>query len=200
MPTELFEVSHVAIAAVALVSLLGIVRLYSGSVLLQLRYLNFWGNARRLFMPVIDKVAKRLVGVSAENRAFETEHVVDVQADPKSVAEGIDKVSEREFEVSVLSGYKTDWDGNKEIASIVGYDGSKPWPNAPDWLRADQVHITMFVTDDLETRVTAHYEANSWRPDRWKDHLFKGKTFDAERGVDLTREWMKEAGLLKSAI
>ena len=58
----------------------------------------------------------------------------------------------------------------------------------------------MFVTDDLETRVTAHYEANSWRPDRWKDHLFKGKTFDAQKGVDLTREWMKEAGLLKSAI
>ena len=200
MPTELFEVSHVAIAAVALVSLLSIVRLYSGSVLLQLRYLNFWGNARRLFMPVIDKVAKRLVGISAENRALKTEHVVDVQADPKSVAEGIDEVSERDFEVSVLSGFKTDWDGNKERVSIVGYDGSKLWPSAPDWLRADQVHITMFVTDDSETRVTAHYEANSWRADKWKDHLYKGETFDAERGVSLTKEWMKEAGLLKSAI
>ena len=200
MPTELFDVSHVAIAAVALVSLLGIVRLYSGSVLLQLRYVNFWGNARRLFMPVIDKVAKRLVGISAENRALKKEHVVDVQADPKSVAEGIDEVSTRDFEVSVLSGFKSDWDGNKEITSIVGYDGPKPWPNAPDWLRTDQLQITMFDTDDLETRVTAHNEANSWRPDKRADHLFKGETFDAEKGVSLTREWMKEAGLLKSAI
>ena len=199
MPTELFEVSHVAIAAVALVSLLSIVRLYSGSVLLQLRYLNFWGNARRLFMPVIDKVAKRLVGISAENRALETEYVVDVQADPKSVAEGVDEVSERDFEVSVLSGYKSDWEANKEIASIVGYDGSKPWPNAPDWLRSDQVHITMFVTDDLKTRVTSHYEANSWRPDRWADHLFKGETFDAEKGVSLTKEWLEQADLLESS-
>ena len=150
-------------------------------------------------MPVIDKVAKRLVGISAENRALETEHVVDVQADPKSVAEGIDEVSERDFEVSVLSGFKSDWDGNKEIASIVGYDESKPWPNAPDWLRSDQVHITMFVTDDLDTRVTAHYEANSWRPDRWADHLFKGETFDAEKGVSLTKEWLEQADLLESS-
>ena len=199
MPTELFEVSHVAIAAVALVSALAITRLYKGSVLLDLRYVHFWGNARGIFMPFIDKLAKRVVGISAENHAVESEHVVDVQADPKSVAEGIDEVSERDFEVSVLSGFKTDWDGNKEIASIVGYDASKPWPSAPDWLRADQVHITMFVTDDSETRVTAHYEANSWRADKWKDHLFKGETFDAEKGVSLTREWLEQADLLESS-
>ena len=200
MPTELFDVSHVAIAAVALVSALTITRLYSGSVLLDLRYVHFWGNARGIFMPVIDKLAKRVVGISAENHAVESEHVADIKPDAKTVVDGIERVSEREFEVSVLSGFKTDWHGNKERVSIVGYDGPKPWPNAPDWLRSDQVHITMFVTDDLKTRVTSHYEANSWRPDRWADHLFKGETFDAEKGVSLTREWMKEAGLLKSAI
>ena len=198
MPTELFEVSHVAIAAVALVSALAITRLYKGSVLLDLRYVHFWGNARGIFMPFIDKLAKRVVGISAENHAVESEHVADIAPEPKTVVDGIERVSEREFEVSVLSGFKTDWGGNKERVSIVAYDGAKPLPSAPDWLRSDQVHITMFVTDDSETRVTAHYEANSWRADKWKDHLFKGETFDAEKGVSLTKGWLEQADLLES--
>ena len=183
------ELDTVALAAILLVSTLVIARLYTGSVLLDIKYLEFWGTARQLFMPLIDKLAKRLVGISAENSAHETEHVADIRNSPREIAEMIQANTQRDFEVSVLSGLKTDWDGNTEVASIVGYMGNRPWPNSPEWLRAKQVHIFMFDVGD-ETRVCAHVEANSWRPDLWRDHLFKGESFDAEQGVRITKAWL----------
>ena len=47
----------------------------------------------------------------------------------------------------------------------------------------------MFDVGD-ETRVCAHVEANSFRPDLWRDHLFKGESFDAEQGVRITKAWL----------
>ena len=187
----------VAVAAVALVTTLVAVRLYAGGSLLGLRFLSFWSIARRLFMPVLDRVAKRLVGIGAENRAVREEFVADVDATPREVATALQTESDREFEVSVLSGLKTDWDGNTEVASVVTYAGAKPIPNAPDWLRADQIHVFMFRAGD-RTRVAAHYEANSWRPDRWKDHLFKGETFDAAEGVARVSTLLDESGLVRA--
>ena len=189
----------VAVAAVALVTSLVAVRLYAGGSLLGLRFLSFWSIARRLFMPVLDRVAKRLVGIGAENRAVREEFVADVEATPREVATALQTESDREFEVSVLSGLKTDWDGNTEVASVVTYAGAKPIPNAPDWLRADQIHVFMFRVDDDRpgdrTRVAAHYEANSWRPDRWRDHLFKGETFDVAKARHAVDLWLAAAGL-----
>ena len=187
----------VAVAAVALVTTLVVVRLYAGGSLLGLRFLSFWSIARRLFMPVLDRVAKRLVGIGAENRAVREEFVADVDATPREVATALQTESDREFEVSVLSGLKTDWDGNTEVASVVTYAGAKPIPNAPDWLRTDQIHVFMFRAGD-RTRVAAHYEANSWRPDRWKDHLFKGETFDAAEGVARVSTLLDESGLVRA--
>ena len=183
------ELDTVALAAILLVSTLVIARFYTGSVLLDIKYLEFWGQARQLFMPLIDKLAKRLVGISAENSAHETEHVVDIRNSPREIAQTIQENTQRDFEVSVLSGLKTDWDGNTEVASIVGYMGARPWPNAPEWLRSKQVHIFMFEYGDY-TRLYAHVEANSWRPDLWRDHLFKGESFDAEQGVRITESWL----------
>ena len=183
------EVDTVALAAILLVSTLVIARFYTGSVLLDIKYLEFWGTARQLFMPLIDKLAKRLVGISAENSAHETEHVADICNSPREIADMIQANSKREFEVSVLSGLKRDPINRKEIASIVGYMGARPWPNSPEWLRAKQVHIFMFDVGDY-TRLYAHVEANSWRPDLWKDHLFKGESFNAEQGVRITKAWL----------
>ena len=178
-----------ALAAILLVSTLVIARFYTGSVLLQIKYLEFWGTARQLFMPLIDKLAKRLVGISAENHAKEIEHVADIRNSPREIAETIQANSKREFEVSVLSGLKRDPKNRKEVASIVGYMGNRPWPNSPEWLRSKQVHIFMFEYGDY-TRLYAHVEANSWRPDLWRDHLFKGDSFDAEQGVRITKAWL----------
>ena len=55
----------------------------------------------------------------------------------------------------------------------------------------------MFRAGD-RTRVAAHYEANSWRPDRWKDHLFKGETFDAAEGVARVSTLLDESGLVRA--
>ena len=185
--------SETAVAAVALVVALGIVRTYAGSALLSLRFLSFWGTARRLYMPLVDRVAKRLVGVSAENHATRVEHVTDTDDSPTEVARRLDAASDPAFETSVLSGLKTDWAGTTETASIVAYVGRNPWPGAPFWLRAEQIHVFMFALPDGGTRVAAHQEANAWRPDKWRDHLRQGPSFDAEAGVRAVKTWLEKS-------
>jgi hypothetical protein len=176
-------------AAIAVVTTLLVVRLYAGSRLLDPRYMVFWGLARRLLMPIIDQLAKRAVGISAENQAHRSEYVHDTPDTPADVRDALIAESDERWEVSVLSGLKTDWSENVEIASLVCYYGSKPTPAAPDWLREKQTHVFMF-SSGVGTRVCAHNEANSWRPDKWKDHLFKGESFDAEAGVDDVSAWL----------
>jgi len=189
-------VDPVAIAAVALVTATVAVRLYAGGGLLSLRFLSFWARARQVYMPVLDRIGKRLVGIGAENRARRDEFVADVaDAMPADVAAAVADAATYRTEVSVLSGLKTDWTGNVEVASVVAYAGPKPFPGAPDWLRDDQLHVFMFE-DRGRVRVCAHYEANSWRPDKWRDHLFKGETFDAETGVRNTRAALVVDGLV----
>lgn len=193
MPTNILDPTPTAVAAIALVTLLGIVRTYAGPRLLSLQYLGFWGAARRIYMPIVDKVAKQAVGVSAENHATREEHVYDTPASPQAVANALQDATTKRFEVSVLSGLKSDWDGNTGVASAVAYDGAKPFPGAPFWLRPYQVHVFMFELPDGNTRVCAHFEANAWRPDQWRDHLRKGASFSAEKGVRLVIGWLTEA-------
>lgn len=187
----------VAAAAVTLVSILVVTRLSAGSDLLAIRFVAFWGAARRIYMPLLDRVGTQTVGIGAENRAMRREFVADVAAPVTDVVAALDAAGYSRYEVSVLSGLKSDWAGNVEVASIVTYAGPKPFPVAPEWLRRDQVHVFLFRPDHGpdRTRVCAHYEANSWRPDRWKDHLYKGPTFDAAKGVRLVRGELATEGL-----
>jgi len=195
---ETLPVDPVTLVAVSLVTTLVAVRLYAGSALLSLRFLRFWGLARRVFMPLLDKYGKRTVGIGAENRAMRIEFVGDIAATPEEIARGLQDATDSQYEVSVLSGLKTDWTGLMEVASVVTYAGDKPAPGLPEWLRDDQVHVFMFRLErgPERTRVCAHYEANSWRPDRWQDHLFKGETFDAAKGVRRVRAELVSQGLV----
>lgn len=177
------------VAAPALVATLVTLRVVAGPAVLSLRRVTLWGTARRLYMPVVDRAAKRVAGISAENYASRAEHVGDYPLTTQEAANRIQDHSARAFEVSVLSGLKTDWGGNTEVASIVGYHGPRPFPGAPDWLRPKQVHVFMFRVE-AGTRVCAHEEATSWRPDLWRDHLRKGDSFDAEAGVAEVRSWI----------
>jgi hypothetical protein len=177
----------VEIVAPAVVLLLVALRWYYGSVLLSLRFWRFWGTARRLYMPTLGKVWP-----ASENDAHRVEQVVDTPADVGTVLHRLQQGSGRKLEVSILSGLKTDWDGNTEVASVVGYHGPKPFPGAPEWLRAKQVHVFAFRYDGV-TRVCAHEEANSFRPDKWRDHLTKGPSFDARAGVDRVTEWLRRS-------
>jgi len=188
----------VAAAAVTLVSVLVVTRLSAGSDLLAIRFVTFWGTARRIYMPLLDRVGTQTVGIGAENRALRQEFVADVAAPVTDVVAALDAAGDSRYEVSVLSGLKSDWAGNTEVASVVSYAGPKPIPAAPDWLRPDQVHVFLFRPDHgpERTRVCAHYEANSWRPDRWKDHLYKGETYDAAKGVRQVRGELATEGLV----
>lgn len=187
-------IDPVGYAAIALVTVLVLLRFYYGSALLHIRFARFWGNARSVYMPVVDKLAKRIVGIGAENRAVRIEHVGDVDASPWEVISELQRVTNRQAEVSVLSGWKRDWDGNPEVASIVLYAGAAPFAHAPRWLKNAQYHITLFQSGGL-TRITCHFEANSYRPDLWRDHLWKGATFDAERGREACRQWVVASDL-----
>ena len=188
----------VAAAAVTLVAVLVVTRLSAGSDLLSTRFVTFWGTARRIYMPALDRLGTQTVGIGAENRALRQEFVVDVAAPVTDVVAALDAAGDSRYEVSVLSGLKSDWAGNTEVASVVSYHGPKPFPAAPDWLRPDQIHVFLFRPDHGpdRTRVCAHYEANSWRPDRWKDHLYKGETYDAGKGVRQVRAELVAEGLV----
>jgi hypothetical protein len=186
-------------AAIALVTALIVVRFYAGARLLDPKHMTWWGIARRVFMPLIDRLAKRTVGISAENQAHKEEEVAMTPADPVDVRDALIEQSGERWEVSVLSGLKTDWTGkNKEIASLVCYHGGKPAPGAPDWLRDKQTHVFMFSLSGVGTRVCAHEEANSWRPDQWRDHLYKGDSFDVEAGKSDVTAWLEESDVTLS--
>jgi hypothetical protein len=181
-------------AAIALVSLLVFVRLYAGSRLLDPKHMTLWGVVRRIGMPLVDQVAKRSVGISAENAAHRDEFVHDVDATPVEVRDALIAQSDERWEVSVLSGLKTDWAANHEQASLVCYFGDKPTPGSPDWLRDKQTHVFLFSAG-IGTRICCHNEANSWRPDQWHDHLFKGPSFDAQAGVERVNGWLEESSI-----
>jgi hypothetical protein len=182
------------LAAIALVTVLVVVRFYAGARLLDPKHMTWWGIARRIGMPVVDQLAKRSVGISAENKAHRSEFVHDVDADPVDVRDALIAQSNERWEVSVLSGLKSDWADNKEVASLVCYFGNKPAPGAPDWLRDKQTHVFLFSAG-IGTRICAHNEANSWRPDQWRDHLFKGESFDAQAGVEDTQAWLEASDI-----
>lgn len=145
-------------------------------------------------MPLVDQLAKRVAGISVENQAHRSEFVHDVDATPAEVRDALMKQSDERWEVSVLSGFKTDWQHNHEQASLVCYYGSKPSPRAPDWLRDKQTHVFLFSAG-IGTRICCHNEANSWRPDQWRDHLYKGQSFDAQAGVERVNGWLQESDI-----
>jgi hypothetical protein len=183
-------------AAIGLVTLLVVVRFYAGARLLDPKHMTWWGIARRIFMPIVDQLAKQAVGISAENHARTNEQATVTPADPVDVRDALIKQSGERWEVSVLSGFKTDWADNKEIASLVCYHGDTPTPGSPDWLRDKQTHVFMFSLSGVGTRVCAHEEANSWRPDLWRDHLFKGDSFDAHAGVVRVKGWLDSSDVV----
>jgi hypothetical protein len=77
------------LAAIALVTVLVVVRFYAGARLLDPKFMVFWGIARRIGMPIVDQLAKRSVGISAENHANQFEYVTVTPADPVDVRDAL---------------------------------------------------------------------------------------------------------------
>lgn len=170
-------------AAVAVV-LVGIaIRMYFGDTLFAPKYVKVWNTVRSLAVPMLNLVAYERLGVQIENRANSDEFVGVVDGDEftmRSLSKELSK--DRSVEVPLLAGYKTDWEGRDEIGTLTSYHGGVAHAAIPNWLQPRQLHYTFFEDDDGDIVVTAHEEANSYRPDLWRDHLWK-ETFSAEKGV-----------------
>lgn len=179
------------VAATTVVAIVVTARLYFGSVVFAPRYVAIWNTARRLLVPILQRVIYRtaIPNVEIENKAIKAEYVGVVDLTGQELAMRID--GHRAVEIPLLAGFKTDWDGNTESATFVWYPGSPP-VGFPNWLSPYQVHVTCFRVGQ-STRVTAHYEANPWRPDRVLDHLFKGGSFSAPKGVKRTERALADA-------
>lgn len=190
--TESIDIQH---AAVLTVLVGAFVRFYFGHVVFHPRYVVVWDGIRTVGVPILNRIAYNKLGVRIENHAVESEFVAEIEVDElREVALKLNEV--RDFEVPLLAGYKEDWDGNQEVATLVSYHGGRPFGGMPHWLRDRQLHITFFETAEGKIRVTAHEEANSYRPDQWKDHFYKG-SMNEMKGVEMTERVLRDAELIE---
>jgi len=174
-------------------------RAYFGSVIFHPRWTPLWATARKILVPLLDTLLRRRLGSAAPsvtNRALESEVVGLVDHSPKQLATALDTC--RDVEVPLLAGYKTDWEGRSESGTLVWYYGPEPFPSAPNWLRPFQVHLTTFTVhteSGVRQLVTAHREANPYRPDLWADHLRKGSHHSVEDGVRRVERALQDADI-----
>lgn len=180
------------VAATTTVFIVVAARLYFGSVVFAPRYAAAWNAARRLTVPILQRLiyqARWFPDVKIENKATKEEYVGAVDLTGQELALRID--GHRNVEIPLLAGFKTDWEGNRESATFVWYAG-KPPARLPNWLSPYQIHVTCFRVGQ-QTRVTAHYEWNPWRLDRILDHLRKGESFSVKKGVERTKRALSDA-------
>jgi hypothetical protein len=193
LPAPPADLASVEVAAPTVVFLVVIARLYFGGVIFAPRFLPVWAVLRRIFVPLLQQGIYRYapINVSIEGQATKNEYVGVVDLRPSELAMRLD--GERDIEIPLLASYKHDWQDVPESGTMVWYCGGAP-VGLPKWLSPYQVHITTFQYDGRQ-RVTAHFEANPWRPDRWKDHLFQGPSRSDSKGVQKTRRALKDASI-----
>jgi len=187
----LAQLTTVEVAAPTVIFLTVFARLYFGSVVFAPRYAAAWNSIRKLVTPILQRSIYQTAfpNVKIENNAVKEEYVGVVDLSAQELIMRVD--GERDVEIPLLAGFKTDWDGNKESGTAVWYCGKQP-VGFPKWLKPYQVHFFTFRVGG-RTRVAAHFEANPWRPDLWVDHLFKGDTFSAPKGVQRMKRALKDA-------
>lgn len=188
----LYSLSTVEVALPAAVLLLVAGRVYYGSVLFSPQLLPVWAAVRRVATPVVETLLTRIapIPVSLESETPKREYVGAVDLSPKALALAVD--GDRAVEIPLLATYSTDWDGNSERGTFVWYCGSAPG-SFPRWLRPHQVHIRCYEVAD-RTRVTAHFEPNSYRPDTWLSFI-SGSATKADNGVQRATRAITDAGI-----
>lgn len=176
-----FEVAGIGVAGLAIMILAG-VRIYYGP-----RFNDIpWAVVRPVVVPIAHELAKRKLGDEFYTvyDVDREEHVITLELPYQDV---VDDLEAADYVVEPLAAYKTDWNGNREVASYARHLGPKPFPGAPSWLKEYQVHVTLFETPSGGTTVTAHHEFNSWRWDRAEAH-YRGEGLDVAKGVQLAAE------------
>lgn len=187
------DIQTIEIALPAAVCFVLATRLYYGPVIFAPRFMSLWAVGRRVLTPILQRVIYRSIpiNISLESTVGTEEYVGVVEQSPTQLALQID--GERNVEIPLLATYATDWDGNAEAGTFVWYCGSKPsW--LPRWLKPHQVHVTCFRIGS-KTRLTAHFEANSYRPDMWLAHVSTGEHRSPAKGVQRTKRALSDAGV-----
>lgn len=179
------------IAPTAFVVLIG-GRVWFGSAIFAPRFMRLWGAIRRRAAPIAQQLYSRIdYEINIEREVPKRQFVGVVDLNPIELAQRLD--AERPVEVPLLAGVKTDWDGNEESGTFIWYCGPRAsW--LPRWLSKFQVHVSVFQIGS-RSRVTAHREANSWRPDLWIDHLTRGPSHSAANGVQRSRRALRDVSV-----
>jgi hypothetical protein len=187
----LAQLTTVEVAAPTVIFLVAFARLQFGSVVFSPRHAAVWNTIRKVAAPILQRLIYRttIPNVEVENEAVKEEYVGVVDLSAQELIMRVD--GERDVEIPLLAGFKVDWDGNKESGTAVWYCGKQP-VGFPKWLKPYQVHFFAFRVGG-KTRICAHFEANPWRPDLWFDHLFKGDSFSAPKGVQRMKRALADA-------
>jgi hypothetical protein len=170
-----------------------IARIWFGSAIFAPRFMGLWGAIRRWAAPIVQQqIYSRIgYGIQIEREVPKRQSVGVVDLSATELAQRLD--TERPVEVPLLAGTKTDWDGNDESGTFIWYCGPRvSW--LPRWLSKYQVHVSVFQIGQ-RFRVTAHREANSWRPDLWIDHLTRGPSHSTANGVQRSRRALRDVSI-----
>lgn len=187
-----------ALAAALGVAALVAARLYYGESAFSPES-RWWGPLRRVVIPLAHQILTTIdpageTGIYLTYEITREELVVSVETNYHAI---LDDLADAGYRPQPLAALKTDWEGRREVASWARYHGPKPFDAAPDWLRPRQTHVTLFADvapsvnptqsgdgeDEVSiTIVTAHEEANPWRPDLWRVH-YRGLGMNVTRGV-----------------
>ena len=155
----------------------------------------FWWPLRRLVWPVFDHALESVsttlpLELYAKTVVREDEVVAtldltleELHADLAAAgyeAQPLASLAKAAFETDAVDA------GDVERSSLARYYGAKPFGYGPEWLRRRQVHVRPFGEDGALT-ITAHAEANPYRPDLALAHLL-GHGLDAEEGVRMVAD------------
>ena len=99
-----------------------------------------------------------------------------------------------------LAAHKSDWDGNREIASLGHYGHTaseiKAWGKEKRFtmmafIIKNQLHVTLFELPDGRIRVTAHHERSPYNA-FYAYHHFRGVGYDVGKGVAKVKVLLKD--------
>ena len=116
------------------------------------------------------------------------------------------------FKDNPLAAHKTNWAGQREVASLGRYYNGDEFYSAEtieDWGKVKrflmmafvidkQLHVTLFTNEVGDVLVTAHFEWSPYNVFKAFEH-FVGEDYNVEKGVAMTEELLSDAEAFSEA-
>ncbi len=142
---------------------------------------DFWEFARRLVLPLLDRLLRRHAP-SQHYAAYQLsldELVGTIDATPEEVEQLLWDAGFRRMPLAAL----------KDLPDDRVERGS--WAYRDSLLADRQLHVMLFATSEGQTLVAAHQEANALNPAVAMDH-YRGRGYDVPAGERAVRERLDE--------